>query len=131
MTSLIIFDISIWKSLWISAIISTSTGFYCSGSFDLVTPSPKCWRTSGHGTETVTTAIRDSCNVYFYNVGYQLAMKNGSYNSTYGTSILQNYSDMLGLSTSVGVEIEEGTPQASTTNAIASAIGQGNHKYSI
>ena len=113
-----------------TGIISTSTGFYCSGSFDLVTPSPKCWRTSGHGTETVTTAIRDSCNVYFYNVGYQLAMKNGSYNSTYGTSILQNYSDMLGLSTSVGVEIEEGTPQASTTNAIASAIGQGNHKYS-
>lgn len=113
-----------------TGIISSSTGFYCSGSFDLVTPSPKCWRTSGHGTETVTTAIRDSCNVYFYNVGYQLAMKNGSYNSTYGTSILQNYSDMLGLSTTVGVEIEEGTPQASTTNAIASAIGQGTHKYS-
>ncbi|MDO5381830.1 MAG: penicillin-binding transpeptidase domain-containing protein [Eubacteriales bacterium] len=112
-------------------IVSSGTSFYCSGVFDKVTPSPKCWRLSGHGTETAATAIRDSCNVYFFNVGYNLACsKNGMYNSTYGTSILQKYSDMLGLSTKVGVEIEENEPQASNTNAIASAIGQGNHKYS-
>ena len=66
-----------------------------------------------------------------YNVGYNLACsKNGSYNSTYGTNILKKYSDMLGLSTKTGIEIEEGTPGASSQNAIASAIGQGNHRYS-
>lgn len=113
-----------------TGLISTSSTFYCGGSFDLVTPAPKCWQTWGHGSESVTEAIRDSCNVFFYNIGYQLAMKNGSYNSTYGTSILQNYSDMLGLSTTAGIEIEEGTPQASSTDSIASAIGQGTHKYS-
>ena len=111
--------------------ISSGTTFYCSGSFDKVTPAPKCWRLSGHGGEVAATAIRDSCNVYFYNVGYNLACrKDGTYNSTYGTSTLQKYSDLLGLSTKAGVEIEENSPQASNTNSIASAIGQGNHKYS-
>ena len=102
-----------------------------SGMFDKVTPSPRCWQKWGHGSETPVTAIRDSCNVYMYNVGYNLACsKNGSYNSTYGTNILKKYSDMLGLSTKTGIEIEEGTPGASSQNAIASAIGQGNHRYS-
>lgn len=111
--------------------ISSGTTFYCSGSFDKVTPAPKCSRLSGHGGEVAATAIRDSCNVYFYNVGYNLACrKDGTYNSTYGTSTLQKYSDLLGLSTKAGVEIEENSPQASNTNSIASAIGQGNHKYS-
>ena len=111
--------------------ISSGTTFYCSGSFDKVTPAPKCGRLSGHGGEVAATAIRDSCNVYFYNVGYNLACrKDGTYNSTYGTSTLQKYSDLLGLSTKAGVEIEENSPQASNTNSIASAIGQGNHKYS-
>ena len=55
-----------------TGIISSGTTFYCSGSFDKVTPSPKCWRLSGHGGEVAATAIRDSCNVFFYNVGYIL-----------------------------------------------------------
>ena len=114
-----------------TGIISSGTTFYCSGSFDKVTPSPKCWRLSGHGGEVAATAIRDSCNVFFYNVGYNLACsKNGNYNSTYGTTILQKYSDLLGLSTKAGVEIEESEPMASNTTSVASAIGQGNHKYS-
>lgn len=114
-----------------TGIISSGTTFYCSGSFDKVTPSPKCFRLSGHGGEVAATAIRDSCNVFFYNVGYNLACsKNGNYNSTYGTTILQKYSDLLGLSTKAGVEIEESEPMASNTNSVASAIGQGNHKYS-
>ena len=112
--------------------ISSGTTFYCSGSFDKVTPAPKMLEIIRTWMETVAaTAIRDSCNVYFYNVGYNLACrKDGTYNSTYGTSTLQKYSDLLGLSTKAGVEIEENSPQASNTNSIASAIGQGNHKYS-
>ena len=40
-----------------TGIISSGTTFYCSGSFDKVTPSPKCWRLSGHGGEVAATAI--------------------------------------------------------------------------
>ena len=62
-----------------TGIISSGTTFYCSGSFDKVTPSPKCWRLSGHGGEVAATAIRDSCNVFFYNVGYNLACLRNNY----------------------------------------------------
>lgn len=114
-----------------TGLINTSTSYYCNGKFEEVTPNPRCWVRSGHGSETVATAIRDSCNVYFYNVGYKLACsKNGLYNSTYGTTVLQKYAEELGLATMSGIEIAEKAPSASNTNAIASAIGQGNHAYS-
>jgi len=114
-----------------TSLVSASTIFYCSGVFSKVTPSPECWQKWGHGDESAIYAIRDSCNVYFYNLGYNLACsKNGSYNSTYATNVFQKYSDMLGLSTKANIEIEEGTPSASNQNAISSAIGQGNHRYS-
>ena len=114
-----------------TGILGPGTAFYCSGAFDKVTPSPRCWRLSGHGTETVTTAIRDSCNVFFYNVGWNLACsKDGNYNSTYGTSIMQKYAEELGLATTAGIEIDEKTPHASNIGSIQSAIGQGTHQYS-
>lgn len=114
-----------------TGIISNSTSFFCSGVFEKVTPNPKCWNHSGHGTEVVATAIRDSCNIFFYNVGYNLAFsKTGNYDSSYATSVLQNYAEQLGLATLCGIEIEEKAPHPSDENAIASAIGQGNHAYS-
>lgn len=111
-------------------IINLSTSFYCSGTFDKITPSPRCWVRSGHGTETVTTAIRDSCNLFFYNVGYNLALSNGLFDNTYATSVMQKYAEELGLATMSGIEIAEKAPSASNIDAVYSAIGQGNHAYS-
>ncbi len=113
-------------------IIDPYTQIYCSGLFTEVTPSPRCSVYPGeHGNETVQTALRDSCNVFFYSIGYDLAKsKDGSYDSDYGTDILKKYTDDLGLSVKSGIEIPESTPKASDTNAIASAIGQGTAQYS-
>ena len=111
-------------------IINSSTSFYCSGTFDKITPSPRCWVRSGHGTETVTTALRDSCNLFFYNVGYNLALSNGLFDNTYATSVMQKYAEELGLATMSGIEIAEKAPSASNIDAVYSAIGQGNHAYS-
>lgn len=114
-----------------SGLISTSTTFFCGGQFTEVTPSPWCWNHSGHGSENVTTAIRDSCNVFFYNVGYKLAYaKNGQYNEDYAMSVFKQYAEEVGLATSSGIEISEKTPHASDVHPIPSAIGQGNHAYS-
>lgn len=114
-----------------TGIISPGYTYSCSGAYTEVTPSPRCWQRYGHGNETVPTAVRDSCNVYFYHVGDLLARsKNGLYNNTYGTAVLQKYAEEMGLATNSGIEIAEKTPNASNTNAIASAIGQGNHQYS-
>jgi penicillin-binding protein 2 len=112
-------------------VINNGESIICRGIFEKVTPNPKCWvYPSAHGSETVATAIRDSCNVFFYEVGYRLAIdENGKYNSDIGTEILGEYAKKLGLATKTGVEIYENEPTVSNTNAVASAIGQGNHGY--
>ena len=112
-------------------IINNKTQYVCTGVFTEVTPNPRCNVRTGHGTETVSTAIRDSCNVYFFNVALKLAYsKTGSYNSDVATDILKGYAEKLGLATSSGIEIEEKAPHASDENAISTAIGQGTNNFS-
>lgn len=77
-------------------VITPSTTIYASGVFTEITPSPTCWifnQYGGHhGNETVTTAIRDSCNVFFYEVGYRLAggRSASGYNVEAGLTKLEN-----------------------------------------
>ena len=119
-------------SALLNGIVTPNTEIYCSGLFTEVTPNPHCWIYPGeHGAETLYEAIRDSCNVYFNTLGYELAKsQDGTYNSTYATNILKSYAEALGLASATGIEIAESEPQPSTTNAIASAIGQGTARFS-
>lgn len=111
-------------------IVSTSSRFTCTGVFDKITPSAKCWAyPSAHGSITVTEAIRHSCNMFFYETGYQLGASEGSYNSDLALSRLQIYADEYGLTDLSGVEIEESAPSFSTEDGVRSCIGQGNHAY--
>ena len=114
-----------------SGVINSSEEMECTGIYETVTPNPKCWvYPRSHGNENVATALRDSCNIYFYEVGYRLATtSSGSYDSTKGTDILASYAKQLGLATTTGIEIYEAAPIASNDNAISSAIGQGRHNY--
>lgn len=110
-------------------VISLRDRVSCVGTFTEIVPSPRCWRRSGHGTETLTTAIRDSCNYYFYSVGYQLATRNGSYNDTEGLNVLYEYADLYGLTEKSGIEIAEAVPNVSTEDAVRSSIGQGSNSF--
>lgn len=111
-------------------VISPSTVFSCHGLFDVFTQPPRCWiYPGGHGGENVTTAIRDSCNVYFYNVGYNLGLTGDSYSSDLGLEKLEKYAALYGLTEKSGVEIEEMEPQFSDIDSVRSAIGQGSNAY--
>ncbi len=101
----------------------------CTGTFGEGPLAPRCWRIWGHGNETLTTAIRDSCNFYFYNLGYQLSMDAGGYNETKGLDTLQKYADMFGLTDKSGIEISEAAPNVSTEDPMRSAIGQGSNSF--
>ena len=101
----------------------------CVGTFTEISSSPRCWRRSGHGNETLTTAIRDSCNYYFYNVGYLLSNETGTYNEMEGLDVLSRYAELFGLTEKSGVEITETSPKVSTEDPVRSAIGQGNSSY--
>ncbi len=110
-------------------VISLNTSIRCTGTYTNVTPSPKCWNVWGHGGENVTTAIRDSCNFFFYDVGYRLAAKNGSFDADSGLNLLYQYADFYGLSEKSGVEITEASPDVSDNDPVRSAIGQGGNSY--
>ena len=68
------------------------------GKFEKVTPSPKCWiYPSAHGAENVMNAIADSCNYFFYEMGYRLGTVNGKYDSATGLKKIEPYATKLGL----------------------------------
>jgi len=112
-------------------IISTSSTFRCNGQFDLIEPPPKCWiyGKGTHGYLNVTQAIKESCNVYFYDLGYRLGIVGDNYSDDVGLQKLGIYADMYGFSETSGIEIEEATPQISDKDAVRSAIGQGTNSY--
>ena len=115
-----------------TGVADSESDVYCTGVYTDVSPSPKCWVfPDGHGTEVMSTAIRDSCNVFFYTMGNRLASsRDGVYDSDYGTEVLADYAKRLGLATDSGIEVAQAEPHVSDTNAIASAIGQGTASFS-
>ena len=100
------------------------------GQFTKVTPSPKCWvYPSNHGLINVSEAIRDSCNYFFYEVGYRLSSSGDTYNESKGIAAIQKYAEMYGLGDTTGIEIPENKPQIATKVPILAAIGQSDNNY--
>lgn len=100
------------------------------GQFTKVTPSPKCWvYPSNHGLINVSEAIRDSCNFFFYEVGYRLSSSGDTYNESKGIAAIQKYAEMYGLGDTTGIEIPENKPQIATKVPILAAIGQSDNNY--
>lgn len=102
------------------------------GEYENISNRPKCWiYPSTHGDINVSEAIRDSCNYYFYEVGYRLSTNNynTSYDAELGISQIQEYASMFGLDEKTGIEIEEASPQIADEFPVMAAIGQSNNKY--
>lgn len=117
----------------LEGVISTSTSITCTGTYDKIDPTrpPHCWiyPRGSHGSLNVTGGIQNSCNNFFYEVGYRLGSVGDKYYSDTGLSKIRKYADMYGLTEPSGIEIEESEPQVSEEDAVRSAIGQGSHNY--
>lgn len=110
-------------------VIDTSTLIDDLGTFDKVSNQPRCWiYPSNHGEENVTDAIRDSCNYFFYEVGWRLAGGNG-YNDKTGIAKIQKYATAYGLDRKTGIEIDENTSHVATQYPVMAAIGQSDNNY--
>ncbi len=107
----------------------------CTGVFTKVDNQPKCWvftqRGGSHGAENVIDAIKDSCNCYFYEVGYRLGSTGNGLSNDLGLEKLAKYARMFGLGEKSGIEVEESEPQISDETIVPSAIGQGSHNYTV
>jgi penicillin-binding protein 2 len=82
-------------------IISPYETFFCDGSFkpSVATDETvfKCWATNGHGSLNLIGAITQSCDVYFYNVGYRFYSANGT--------PLADWAKRLGMDKLTGIDI--------------------------
>lgn len=92
---------------------------------------PKCWIYPGkHGKQNMEGAIANSCNMYFYEMGYRLGTDGtNTYNSNYGIERLQKYAAMYGLDSTSGVEVSESEPTLLSSDPIRGAIGQDTNAY--
>ena len=83
-----------------------------------------CWNRSGHGKVNVTTAITNSCNYFFAEVGYRMGM-----------DTLRDYYAAFGLGSKTGIEIGDAAgslPTQAEGQDLApwAAFGQANQLYS-
>lgn len=111
-------------------VITTGTQIVDKGQFERFANGPKCWiYPSTHGSINVSEAIRDSCNYFFYEVGYQLSMSGENYNEAKGLETIAKYASLYGLDSNTGIEIPESEPQIATEYPVTAAIGQSNHNF--
>lgn len=75
-------------------VVTPWTTVFCPGFFRLGVQVFHCWLHSGHGTESLVPALRDSCDVYFYQVGVWC-----------GIDRLTRYASLLGVGKVTGVDI--------------------------
>ncbi|MCL2718262.1 MAG: penicillin-binding transpeptidase domain-containing protein [Lachnospiraceae bacterium] len=115
----------------LEGIVNSNSTISCQGIFEAITPPPRCWifPRGIHGSLNLTSAIRDSCNVYFYEVGYQMGVLDGVYSASEGINVLGKYAAMFGLDAPTGIEIDEAMPQIATNDPVRAAIGQANSNY--
>ncbi|MDD7267640.1 MAG: penicillin-binding transpeptidase domain-containing protein [Lachnospiraceae bacterium] len=102
----------------------------CQGEFKQISPSPKCWLVTGHGDMDMVHALRHSCDIYFYTLGYRLGGgENGRFDDQASLDRLNKYCTLLGMDETTGIELPETKPHMSSTQGVQSAIGQGSYSF--
>lgn len=111
-------------------VITTTETIQDLGQYESVSNRPKCWfyPNGTHGFINVSQAIRDSCNYFFYEVGYRLA-GSARYSDSAGIRRIQKYAALYGLDEETGIEIEENEPHIATEFPVMAAIGQSDNNY--
>lgn len=97
-------------------IISTATAVNCEGKYDRYEAqgyAPQCWNHYGHGDENIVEALRDSCNIFFYDAGLNVGINN-----------LDKYAELLGLGESTGIELPESKGNMSNPDNHFDLVGE-------
>lgn len=54
--------------------VNETTSVTCSGSYKVGTSTFRCWNRKGHGTTNLKKSLRESCDVYYYQLGENLGV---------------------------------------------------------
>jgi penicillin-binding protein 2 len=55
-------------------LITEQTTVYCNGAYKMGRDTFRCWSKGGHGAVNLHKALRESCDVYFYQLGERLGV---------------------------------------------------------
>ena len=77
-----------------TGLIDENTTVHCSGSTVIYGYPRNCWFKPGHGSMNLANAIKNSCNIYFYNLGRRM-----------GIETIHSYASQLGLGVKTGIDI--------------------------
>jgi stage V sporulation protein D (sporulation-specific penicillin-binding protein) len=76
-------------------IVNLDSTFYCGGSMEVLGRDPlKCWKTTGHGSQTLVQAMQHSCNVALVSIGLDV-----------GAPTFYKYVDAFGLFDKTDIEL--------------------------
>ncbi|MBT4286499.1 MAG: penicillin-binding protein 2 [Deltaproteobacteria bacterium] len=75
-------------------LITPETEIQCDGFFKFNRDRFHCWKRSGHGLLTVTEALKQSCNVFFYKLIVEI-----------GVDKVKEYANLLGLGKLTGIDL--------------------------
>jgi penicillin-binding protein 2 len=83
-------------------VINTGRYVSCGGIwYGLGEDFPKwCWAKSGHGSLNIYGGIQNSCDIYFYQVGFDLFLKNSN-----SDELLQKYARIFGFGSKTGIDL--------------------------
>lgn len=115
-------------------VISLKREIKCTGIYTEHGLRQRCWYSAGHGYDNLSEAVRDSCNVYFYTVGWDL-----------GIDRLNKIATDYGLGQPTGIELSESLghlagPEFAATipggvwypgNVTSAAIGQSDNQFTV
>ncbi|MCR5663871.1 MAG: PASTA domain-containing protein [Oscillospiraceae bacterium] len=90
-----------------SGAVRLNDGFFCGGSVTVPgrTNPIRCWKSGGHGSQTLTQAVQHSCNAAFVNIGLRVgAERFYQYCEAFGFLKLSDNPD-AGLTATTGVDL--------------------------
>ena len=94
-------------------VVDLNTTYTCTGGIQVANHYQKCWKPGGHGHETLTEGLMNSCNPFFITIGQKLGKEN-----------FYKYFEAFGLTEKTGVDLPaEANPVAGKTYHALESMG--------
>lgn len=109
---------SVFKTVVASAaleegVVDLNTTYTCTGGIQVANHYQKCWKAGGHGLETLTEGLMNSCNPFFITIGQKLGKEN-----------FYKYFEAFGFTEKTGIDLPaEANPVAGKTYHALESMG--------
>lgn len=81
-----------------TGVITDKTQFVCNGSYRMGSRLFHCWKKEGHGVVDVYRSLRESCDVFYYNIGNRIDI-----------DVIYKYATLFGMGQRLGIVLPRET----------------------